>query len=223
MKSLSLNWFTENPIDEEHKRYVLLDYLQDIDLRFDNDEIYPQIIDVSNHIDNLEMWDKRGEFYIGKGELRGIDFEQMTLIYDIPDDDPNLIEINKIVKYSIPKFRQVFKRGRNIWRKVEENLKWDIIGIVPQYKNEGYVFINILKTVKVYKYTISSIIDNIEFDLIKEEEYGLGIYEHLKMDLIKNGNLPFPLTISVESPKFPVNETILPVVKKLSLIKIKSI
>ena len=35
MKSLGINWFIEGSIDFEHKKYILLDYLQEINRHFD--------------------------------------------------------------------------------------------------------------------------------------------------------------------------------------------
>jgi hypothetical protein len=227
MKTLSPDWFARYPVDFEYSRWILLDYLNDVYLNFKSSKLFPYFQDINYHITNLESWDNKREFF--KGELKGLDFEKMTLLYDAPESIINIDEINSIVKYSIDEMRRVSKKGRIIWQKTEAQFKWHVIGIVPTYKLEGYLFIRINTEVTIYRYTIGSIIiddsnyGSISLDEIGKEEWGLGVYEYLKMKLIKERELPNPLTISVESPNLPFSETIFPMIKRLSLIKIHNI
>jgi hypothetical protein len=227
MKTLSPDWFARYPVDFEYSRWILLDYLSDAYSNFKSSKLFPYFQDINYHITNLESWDNKREFF--KGELKGLDFEKMTLLYDAPESIINIDEINSIVKYSIDEMRSVSKKGRIIWQKAEAQFKWHVIGIVPTYKLEGYIFVRIDAEVTIYRYTIGSIIiddsnyGSISLDEIGKEEWGLGVYEYLKMKLIKERELPNPLTISVEGPNLPFSETIFPMIKRLSLIKIHNI
>src|SRR5438309_9300780 len=53
MKSLGINWFIEGSIDFEQKKYILLDYLQEINRHFDRSKLYPNLTDLIFHYNNL--------------------------------------------------------------------------------------------------------------------------------------------------------------------------
>ena len=41
---LDTNWILQEPIDLEHKQYVLLDYINKVDKDFDNFKLYPSFL-----------------------------------------------------------------------------------------------------------------------------------------------------------------------------------
>lgn len=227
MKNLSPDWFVETPTDFEHKRWILLDYLQNTHSDFRSRKLYPSMSDIIYHIKNLESWNHKRELF--KGELKGLDFDKMTLIYDTPENSAEMEEINKIVDYSIGEMHSVFKYGRKVWRKIENSLVWKIVGIMPQYKLEGYILIKVGKEINIYQYKIVNLFKDPEnhigtnLTFVDKEEIGFKPYEHIKEKLIKSGELPNPLTISVESPEFPLEESIIPIVKTLSFGKISKL
>jgi hypothetical protein len=228
MKTLSPDWFCTNPIDQEYKKYILLDYIKNVKGFFEEQKLYPPLSEIVYHIKNLETWNKKREFY--KGQLKGLDFEKMTLIYDTPEESKEMLEINRIVDYSIKEMNNVFKYGKNIWNDIEQSLIWNIIGIVPLYKEEGYILLKLDKTINIYQYNTKRLIDSeenfiaINFDYIGQEKFTLKSFIGIKENLIKKGNLPNPLTISVECVNnYPIDESILPIIKTLSTKKILNI
>ena len=56
MKSLGINWFIEGSIDFEYKKYILLDYLQEINRHFDKSKLYPNLSDLVYHYNNLRYF-----------------------------------------------------------------------------------------------------------------------------------------------------------------------
>ena len=92
MKSLSLNWICESPIDFEYKQLLLLSYLKESHDLFKERKLYPALTDIISHIKNLEVWDHKREFL--KGNLVGIDYEKMILLYDIPENSKEMKEID---------------------------------------------------------------------------------------------------------------------------------
>lgn len=225
---LSHDWIVESPIDIEHKKWILLAALRDVKSDFDNKILYPHLPDIKYHIQNLEKWSTTREFYIKK-ELKGFDFEKLTLIYDTPEDSPEMAELNDITKYSIAMFRKAFYFGKDIWKEIEQQMKWYTIGIIPQYKQEGFIMLRNGKEVTVYRYDLKSVIlenvphSDIGFTEIVKEDYGLGVYESLKLKLMRETDLPAPLTLAVESElTYPVDVTLLPIIKTIAVSKIKS-
>jgi hypothetical protein len=124
----------------------------------------------------------------------------------------------------------VFKFGRKIFKEVEDRLEWRVIGVIPDYKNEGYIFLHINETLKIYKYDLQKIYQEnenfvgINFEFIKEDKTLFRNYEDIKLSLIKERqDMPTPLTLSIDVPYYPVEETIIPIVKRLAAIKISKL
>jgi hypothetical protein len=222
---LDTDWFTKQPIDFEYQKWTLLSFLRDVRHDFDIKILYPHLNDIKYHLSNLEKWVHTREFYIKK-DLKGFDFEKMTLIYDTPEYSPEMFELNSIVDYSISSFRKMFGIGREIWREVENQMKWHIVGIIPNYKDEGFIMLKVGEEVIVYRYNIMPIIVgdiNIELTEVARDYWGLGVYESLKLKLIKQTNLPLPLTIAVESDVYPIDSALIPIIQSLAVSKIKMI
>ncbi len=222
---LGTDWFTSAPVDVEHKKWILLAFLRDVRHDFDNKIIYPHLKEINYHLQNLEKWAHSRELYFKK-ELKGLDFEKMTLIYDTPEDSADMSELNAIVDYSISRFRKMFGIGREIWREVESQMLWHIVGIIPSYKNEGFIMLRVGKEIIVYRYDIKPIIiDDVNIGLVEimREEWGLGVYESLKLRIIKETDLPLPLTIAIESKIYPIDNALIPIIKSLAVSKIKTI
>jgi hypothetical protein len=220
---LGPDWFVRYPVDFEFQKWTLLAFLRDVRHDFDNRVLYPHLSEIKYHLSNLEKWSVTREFYIKK-ELKGLDFERMTLIYDTPEDSSEMSELNDIVDYSILKFRKMFGIGREIWREVEGQMKWHVVGIIPNYKDEGFIMLKVGKEVIVYRYDIKPVIVediNIGLTEIIREDWGLGVYESLKLKLIKETDLPLPLTIAIESNEYPIDSALIPIVQSLAVSKIK--
>ena len=49
MKGLNENWITEDHIDFEYKKYLLLAYLQDVSKNFDKELLYPFLRELIGH------------------------------------------------------------------------------------------------------------------------------------------------------------------------------
>ena len=54
MRQLTTNWFTEGIIDFEHKKYLLLAYLQHVSKQFDETKLYPFLSDLVFHYQNVK-------------------------------------------------------------------------------------------------------------------------------------------------------------------------
>ena len=152
-KYLSPVWFVEKQIDFEYQKYILLDYVQHIKKSFDDLKLYPWLLDLKFHIQNLESYRTTKKLIEDRiKDLRGFDFEKMTLLYDIPDQSVDFDTVNKIVEYAEKKLNNVHKIGREIWQEVNGNIYLNYVGIIPEYKKEGFVIINKLNEVLyVYK------------------------------------------------------------------------
>lgn len=212
MRLTTSDWLFESPIDFEHKQWIFFSFLKEIEDDIKEFKVNPSLDQVKYQLSNLEKWKYSKELY-HKKTLKGIDFEKMTLVYDIPDDNnPDLKEIDEIVDFCLPYLREFQVKISKLIQRISRDMKWENIGIIPNYKREGYVLIQVEKLIYVYLYknvinTTFEKIDTFESGLIQNPSW-------IKLELIKKYNeMPNPNCILVNSNKYPIEESILPVVK----------
>ena len=232
MKSLGLNWFIEGSLDFEYKKYLLLDYLQEINRYFDKSKLYPNLSDLVFHYNNLLDF-KQNKTVLQQAfpqRLTKADIEAVKLTYKkIVDDDSSMQEIERIISYAISEMDPALQTGKEIYDFVESRLMIDPIGLVPLMPYQGYFSLRNggERTNWVYEYQIT-IFEN------KDDRYrGINIQfvdtfqqsisttpEAIKLQLInQRRHLPNPAVYYVQSDiTFPMEQTLLPVAKR-SLVK----
>jgi hypothetical protein len=232
MKSLGINWFIEGYIDFEHKKYLLLDYLQEINSHFDKSRLYPNLSDLIFHYNNLISFkeNKNNMQQAFPQRLTQADIDAVKLTYKkIVEDDDNMKEIERIIGYALRKMDPAIKTGKEIHDFVEHHLNIDPVGVMPLMPYHGYFTLRNgserSRWVYEYQITIFESKDDkyrgINTRLINTYEQNLtNTPEAIKSDLISRyKHLPNPAVYYVESDiTFPLEQTLLPVAKK-SLVK----
>jgi hypothetical protein len=205
--NLNSTWFVDSPLDFEHKKWTLLAYIQNIHKNFGEKIIFPYLDDVRFHLSNLEKWQATRELIIKK-ELKGIDWENLTLIYDIPECSPEMNELQKIIDWSYPRLQKMDKLGRILWSEIENGLEIEYRGIWFNNEREGNIVLQTPILTNEYKYTISPIISNNQITFTKIETY---LTKTINEKSIKN-------SWWVRSPGTSIEGSLEPIVKK-NLIK----
>ena len=232
MKSLGVNWFIEGSIDFEHKKYILLDYLQEINHHFDRSKLYPNLTDLIFHYNNLLDF-KRNKTVLQQAfpqQMTKADIEAVTLTYQkIIQDDSSMSEIESIISYALHKMDPAIQTGKEIYDFVESHLNIDPVGLVPLMPYSGYFSLRNGKerTNWVYEYQIT-IFENkddkfrgIHINFVDTYEQSITVTpEAIKLDLIsRHKHLPNPAVYYVVSDiNFPLEQTLPPVAKR-SLVK----
>ena len=232
MKSLGINWFIEGSIDFEYKKYILLDYLQEISRHFDKSKLYPNLTDLIFHFNNL-LYFKKNKSMLQQAfpqRLTKADLEAVKLTYQkIVDDDNTMQQIEQIIAYALQKMDPAIQTGKEIYDFVESRLNIDPVGIVPLMPYHGYFSLRngMERTNFIYEYQIT-IFENkddkyrgININFIDTWEQSItNTPEAVKLDLIRrNKYLPNPAVYYVQSDiTFPLEQTLLPVAKR-SLVK----
>jgi len=232
MKSLGINWFIEGSIDFEYKKYILLDYLQEINRYFDKSKLYPNLTDLIFHYNNL-LYFKKNKSMLQQAfpqRLTQADIAAVKLTYQkIVDDDSSMREIEQIIAYALQKMDPAIQTGKEIYDFVESQLNIDPVGIVPLLPFNGYFSLRNgrQRTNFIYEYNITIFENkddkyrgiNISF-IDTYEESILNTPEALKLNLIRrNQYMPNPAVYYVQSDiTFPLEQTLLPVAKR-SLVK----
>jgi hypothetical protein len=232
MKSLGINWFIEGSIDFEHKKYILLDYLQEINRHFDKSKLYPNLTDLIFHYNNLLNFksNKSALQQAFPQRLTKADIEAVKLTYEkIVQDDFSMKEIENIISYALHKMNPALQTGKEIYDFVESRLNIDPVGVVPLMPYNGYFSLrngtDRTNWVYEYQFTIFENKDDkfrgINVQFVKTYEQSITTTpEAIKLDLIRRRrHLPNPAVYYVYSDiSFPLEQTLLPVAKR-SLVK----
>lgn len=228
MSKLSAKWLTENLIDFEYKKYILLAYLNSVKGNFDEKRIYPDLAEVREHyLNSLSLVEKKALFQrLIPKQVNGVDWENLTFKYeDLPMANDALKEIEEILDYALPRFQAAISVGSEIYEEIANNMTISPLGIIPLYKDEGYFFIHFHYSgeTKVYQYRLSL------FDSHKNEQPRLNTtfvdsfsmsytktFTSIKLQLLKeNKQLPNPATYLLEAKnEYPLHESLLPIACK---------
>jgi len=237
MKSLSKNWISEQHIDFEYKKYVLLAYLQSVSENFTENKLYPYLSDLVDHYSNLCLLkdNKKNLFEKFPERMSRADFEKFRIIYEkIVEDDAVMQEIESIIDFSIPQMELYLKEGKKIYDFIEEHFKIFPVGIVPLSNEAGYLFLKLTteSETRVYEYQIS-IFENpyekyrgIHVSYVNSYEKGImNTFEAIKSELLLyHKNLPNPATYVIEANMMiPFDETFLPMAKRVLVKRIAGV
>jgi hypothetical protein len=205
MERLRPGWFLHGLWDEEYQRYRLLAYLKHVQMAFFAQRLYPPLSDL------IESYE----------ELRNLaQAQQATAVLEDSTDT-----LYRIIQFAIPKLEESIQEGQQIYDLIARHLQVEVVGLIPLYKAEGYLFLRRggEKVVRAYRYEIRPIQDKeglVGIRLEPVEEFVFSIlatpFTILRERLLKaHKDLPTPLTLVVESPlEVPLQETLLPIIKR---------
>ncbi len=227
--NLSKDWITQGLIDFEYKKYMLLAYLQHVRQSFSRVELYPHLGELVFHFRNLQELKQTKMIFKDAfpKELSIEDLQKLELSYkQLVEDDAIMEELGAIIDYALPKFKTSLEEGSLIYEHVESQCELASIGVTPLYANEGYLFVTQPpeKETSIYRYQVSIFEDShepmrsLQTTYLETQIRSLATtYENMKLDLVKRfKDLPNPATfLAISKSKFPQQETLMPVVKRL--------
>jgi len=226
---LSETWFIEGHIDFELQKYRLLAYLQEVNRYFNETKLYPQLSDIIFHYNNLTAFRDNKRFLQDQFPKRidQLDMQKLELIYEqMLADDELMRELENIIGFALAQMKGTIDNGAEIYEFVEKQTTLEPVGIVPLYKNEGYMLVRYgqYSEIRAYSYSITL------FEHKDARYKGLRInyidswnksivntYENIKKEIIRNiPVLPNPAVYRVETGlAVPLEETLLPIAKRM--------
>lgn len=226
---LSETWFMEGHIDFELQKYRLLAYLQEVNKYFNETKLYPQLSDVIFHYNNLVAFRNNKKLLEGQfpQQLNAFDVQRLELIYEkMLADDELMRELETITHYAIDKMKGIIDDGTGIYELIEKQLTIEPVGIMPLYKNEGYLLLRYGNEteIRAYAYTITLFehkdarYKGIKLNYVDSYTKKLtNTYEQIKLEIIRQiRSLPNPAVYSIISPMaVPFAETLLPIAKRM--------
>jgi hypothetical protein len=114
------DWFLKDPIDFEHKEYVLNSFLIKVEDALSRGEIYPYFTEISLHLASIGSYLKNSKYVVVKKEFESYDDEVM--LYELKSkktrkklSDEQEKEIHHILISAHEKMLQYFAICRGIW------------------------------------------------------------------------------------------------------------
>lgn len=225
---LETDWLLKEPIDFEHKKYLLLSYFQKIDKFLEENKLYPSFTEISLHLASLQTLIKEGVTLYTDKKFNTLD-EELLLKDLMVKPAPKLTieqveELEKIVKFAAPKFYDFFSIMKSYWSVYYDSVTFTL----RKNKNnidKGFGFITYTsKDNKRYFW---------EYEINKfgatENEYNLNfklIYSEDKKNLTNKQILSnfsnwneekinkSPVFCMKTTAEYPINETLLPIFKR---------
>lgn len=206
----------------------LLAYLKKVQQRFSEVRLYPQISELVGQCNNLQKLRQNKKFlqeHFPKN-LSGMSLQQLQLVYEqLLTDDGLMQELDAIIDFAMQRMKPTLDDGAGIYDFVEQNIRIEPIGILPLYRQEGYLLLHYAtqKEVRAYAYTVT-LLER------KDARYkGLRLryvptwpktaantYQHIKMEVIRRyPELPQPAVyLALTDLKLPLEDTLLPVARR---------
>jgi hypothetical protein len=237
MKSLRPNWFFEDLPDFEYKKYVLLAYLQDVHAQFTETRLYPALSDLVFHYRNLTSFveQKQAIYNSFPERLTEIDMKNLRMAFSkVMSNDDLMNHLEEVVSYSIPELKKHLDEGKEIYDFIEKEINLSPVGILPIYRNEGYMLVRDgdIPEIKVYEFSVKFFQHDEENFRSVQTQYltsykksFVNTSENIKIVMIRSRKkLPNPATFSVESVfEFPLEETIIPLAKRMLMKYIETV
>jgi hypothetical protein len=231
MEALTFSFYTDFSSDPEQRIYAFRHAMQTVALSFRKNALYPyltQLIELHSQLETfLERYDafERNQ----PKTLTAVDLVRNELTYEAHFVDTGMQKTVAFIREALPFIRQNIEEGAAIYEFVEQQLHFEPVGVVPNYRSEGYFMIQDTEAdnVKVYRYGLSlltsadqrfrSIRTNLVRTLTDAEK--LIPPNTVKLQLIEeHTELPNPAIFQFRSEMdFPFSATLFPVCRRLLL------
>ena len=236
---MEYDWIIEQPIDLEHKQYLVLDYIKKTEEKLDRFELYPSFQQLTIHYSSMSRVLSDGQFITLKRIPEDIDDEILLtdLVYNTirtkGDEESN--EILKIAEFASDKFKNLFMISKILWSLINDSIS------IKQVINEesikehktGNGFINFIykNEMYVYQFNIKRITDktmenkcfiekiyqggdyNLEKIIDENNVYGklnkISVGEYKKENVKKK-----PIFEVLISQNFPLEGCLLPLIRR---------
>ena len=101
---LELDWYLKSPIDWEHKHYLLMDWVQQVDLAFRDRKLSPYLLWSESLLTELRSFDRRRREILQGLERVQLEVRDGVMYWNRvqPETPAWLLDVQEIVEWSIP-------------------------------------------------------------------------------------------------------------------------
>lgn len=229
MKKLQSDWFTQNWLDAEYQKYVLMAYLQAVQQNFTADKLCPDLPDLRSHYADGVRFSR------SKGTLNAAFPKRVSRIAGPPPrieyqpevtDPAFMTEMDAIMEFALPRFQEMLTEGQQRWADIAGSLTLAPVGLMPLRPEEGYLLLYVTNQseAQVYQFSLTFYSDQepggrmVQLRYVEAVRTSLvNTFENIKLDLIRrHRQLPNPATYRLETRRtYPMQETLLPIARQL--------
>jgi hypothetical protein len=224
---MNTDWIFNGTIDAEQKEYVLLSYFQKMNKNLEEIRIYPMFTELSIHLGNIQtLLTQNKILYTDKKLTTDNDeiFIKDLKVKDIPDlTDEQFVEYQKIIKVSQPMLFDYFNIAKSLWSlaydSVTVNVKRNKNNLTSKtgfyytiYKDNLYVWRYTMKKIRVFNNQVRT-----DFKLIfsgVSDSTVIKVISQTSPMYRKNNENKLPIMEVVCHEMFPLNETLVPLMKR---------
>lgn len=225
---LNPDWLLKEPIDFEYNKYKLLDYIKKCESGFNNLELYPDFVELSLHLANIQSLIKNKKLLTTNKKFESCDDEILikdlieVSFRDLTDEEQD--ELDRTITYSGTKLFDTFSVGKSIW-----NLVYDNIDVYVRKNkknvtnNKGFVFYvrKDINQLFVWEYVIRKQKNSVDKINLKQIYEGLATEMTISTILETNSSfkdytnfLDLPIFEVKCTKYFPMEKTFIPMVKR---------
>lgn len=229
LSNLSLDLFTNVQDDLEKRQYKILAGLKKISTEFQYYKIYPhlgRLVELHRVLKDVtaRLTDLRNRF---PKRISRIDWVNQTIEHEVVFvDGTDLSAVEELINWALPKIEKVINEGAAVHEFVEKELNIEHVGILPNYRDEGYFFVpdNRERRLNLFRFEVSIYQSSEDPYRTLKTRFLRYINQggaqlspgSIKLDLIREEKeLPNPATFAFDtSLDFSFRQTILPVAKR---------
>jgi hypothetical protein len=163
MKDLSPYWFLKEPVDVEHKYYVLMDFLQSVEEDLAEKKYCDPIQKITRIYNDLKSFDRTER--LSDRTIRNLTREEVETVKDMTEKIRDKDEVEEIVKNSIERIDLFLTKITPYLREIEESISFSIFNERIFCKDRGYIVIrnNKDKKMRIYSWSFSIVkVDDVD-------------------------------------------------------------
>ncbi len=214
MNELPNHWFTEMPFDYEFKYYTLLAHIKQIEGDIDEFKLLSSLKNIEASLSILYDIKYARDGQTDNIRIVGIDFDNMEIEYDYPEDNKVVESMYDLCDVAIDKYENTHKSLRTKWRNIADLLRLSNIGI-NVIKNHGFLYIKYGKILKIYEIQIpfpyKTSWKNVYVKHVSDSKYNLKKLSKF-IDEQEDGVKHYRCEVGIE---FPIEECAIPILKSI--------
>jgi hypothetical protein len=230
MNTLSLELFTHPGRDVEAAQYRILAAVKELEHSFRHSKLYPGLSTLLETGAMLEAIRQNAAALNERSSqtLSGVDLDRKVLLFDDTrkPQDGEVERMLDLINWSLPLLKPLADEGMAVYDFVAQSMSIDTVGIMPMYRDEGYLLVPDLKSDVVHIFRFELALFTREDDKyramktvelpVRPQRQVLEAPENVKLELVAAySDLPNPATFLCGTDiDFPFDATVLPVAKR---------
>ena len=214
MNELPKNWLTEMPFDYEFKYYTLLAQIKRLEGDIGEFKLRSSLKNIEESLSILYDIKYARDGEMDNVKIIGIDFENMEIEYDYPEDNKIVESMYDLCDVAIDKYEIAHKSLRTKWRNVADLLRLSNIGI-NVIKNHGFLYMQLGDNLITYEINIpfpyKTSWKGVKVKHIRESKYNLKDLSNF-IEEQEHGIKHYRCEINID---IPIEECAIPVLKSI--------